>query len=316
MGKNQQTKFYFSTFLYFFCERKINAAEFKQTVIDLFRRHPFWFALFASALIHALFLSFRWGISEMQSRRLNTPLSVVLVNASSKPFPHKVFKLAQADLQGGGMSADQEASAMHRARLGAEARLEVLEKQQKQMLAKLDALHAQSNGRISGEEQQVLPQVNALEAELAKRLQENSRIPRHKVLTGSSTKAVVFAHYYESMRQKIEAYGSTFFPRANGRPLYGSLVIVVSIDAQGRIATNIKGVEGIEVRRSSGIPELDRQAVAIIRAASPFGAFPPEMRNQIDILDWVSTFDFTRNQNERMSEANPQSNANRLELRR
>ena len=125
----------------------MNAAEFKQTVIDLFRRHPFWFALFASALIHALFLSFRWGISEMQSRRLNTPLSVVLVNASSKPFPHKVFKLAQADLQGGGMSADQEASAMHRARLGAEARLEVLEKQQKQMLAKLDALHAQSNGR-------------------------------------------------------------------------------------------------------------------------------------------------------------------------
>ena len=294
----------------------MNATGFKRLFISGFRRHPFWFALLVSAFIHAIFLSFRWGVGEIQNRRLNTPLSVVLVNAHSKPIPQKVFKLAQADLQGGGMSVDQEASAMHRARLGAEARLEVLEKQQKQMLAKLDALHAQSNGRISGEDLRVAPQINSLEAELAKRLQENALMPRHKVLTGTSTKAVVFAHYYEAMRQKIEAYGSAFFPRANGHALYGSLVIVVSIDAQGRIATNAKGVEGIEVRRSSGISELDRQAIAIIRAASPFGVFPPEMRNQVDILDWVSTFDFTRNQGERELESDPRSNSNRLELRR
>jgi protein TonB len=96
------------------------------------------------------------------------------------------------------------------------------------------------------------------------------------------------------MRQKIEAYGSTFFPRANGRPLYGSLVIVVSVDAEGRIANNAQGKEGLSIGRSSGNPELDRQALAIVRASAPFGVFPAEMRNQIDILDWVSTFDFTR----------------------
>jgi len=257
-------------------------------------RYPFRFALCVSILIHILFLSFRWGIGEIQNRRLNTPLSVVLVNASNKIPPQKASKLAQADLQGGGKTENQEATAMHRARLGAEARLEVLEKQQKQMLAKLDEQRNRSGGRKSGDEQKITPQLNSLEAELAKRLQADAKEPRRKVMTGANTKAVTFAHYYDAMRQKIEAYGSAFFPRANGRPLYGSLVIVVSVDNQGRITTNAQGKDGLSIGRSSGNPELDRQALAIVRASAPFGPFPSEMRNQIDVLDWISTFEFTR----------------------
>ena len=261
---------------------------------DAWSRYPFRFALCASILIHIVFLSFRWGVGETQNRRLNTPLSVVLVNASNKTPPQKANKLAQADLQGGGKTETQEATAMHRARLGAEARLEVLEKQQKQMLAKLDEQRNRSGGRKSGDEQKITPQLNSLEAELAKRLQADGREPRRKVLTGANTKAVTFAHYYDAMRQKIEAYGSAFFPRANGRALYGSLVIVVSVDNQGRITTNAQGKDGLSIGRSSGNPELDRQALAIVRASAPFGAFPSEMRNQIDVLDWISTFEFTR----------------------
>jgi len=257
-------------------------------------RYPFRFALCVSILIHILFLSFRWGVGEIQNRRLNTPLSVVLVNASNKIPPQKANKLAQADLQGGGITENQEATAMHRARLGAEARLEILEKQQKQMLAKLDELRSRSGGRKSGDEQKITPQVNSLEAELAKRLQVDAKVPRRKVMTGANTKAVTFAHYYDTMRQKIEAYGSAFFPRANGRPLYGSLVIVVSVDNQGRITTNAQGKDGLSIGRSSGNSELDRQALAIVRASAPFGPFPSEMRNQIDVLDWISTFEFTR----------------------
>ena len=257
-------------------------------------RYPFRFALCASILIHIVFLSFRWGVAEIQNRRLNTPLSVVLVNASNKTAPQNASKLAQADLLGGGKTENQDATALHRARLGAEAKLEVLEKQQKQMLAKLDEQRNRSGGRKSGDEQKITPQLNSLEAELAKRLQSDGREPRRKVLTGANTKAVSFAHYYDAMRQKIEAYGSAFFPRANGRPLYGSLVIVVSVDNQGRITTNAQGKDGLSIGRSSGNPELDRQALAIVRASAPFGPFPSEMRNQIDVLDWVSTFEFTR----------------------
>jgi len=263
-------------------------------------RYPLRLALLVSLIIHILFLSFRWGVGEIQNRRLNTPLSVVLVNASNKTPPKQANKLAQADLQGGGKTENQEATALHRARLGAEARLEVLEKQQKQMLAKLDEQRAKSGGRKSGDDQRIAPQLNSLEAELAKRLQVDGREPRRKVLTGANTKAVSFAHYFDAMRQKIEAYGSAFFPRANGRPLYGSLVIVVSVDAQGRITTNAQGKEGVSIGRSSGNPELDRQALAIVRASAPFGPFPSEMRNQIDVLDWISTFEFTREGNDRL----------------
>ena len=264
------------------------------------RRHPFWLALCVSLFIHALFLSIRWGFGEIQNRRLNTPLSVVLVNASNKLPPKQANKLAQADLQGGGKTEDQDATALHRARIGTEARLEVLEKQQKQMLAKLDEERARAGGRKSGEEQKIAPQLNSLEAELTKRLQANGREPRRKILTGTNAKAVSFAHYYDAMRQKIEAYGSAFFPRANGRPLYGSLVIVVSVDAQGRITSNAQGQDGLSIGRSSGNPELDRQALAIVRASAPFGPFPSEMRKQIDVLDWISTFEFTRDGADRL----------------
>lgn len=267
---------------------------------DTWQRYPFRLALCISLLIHILFLSFRWGMEEIESRRLNTPLSVVLVNASNKVPPKRINKLAQADLQGGGTSETQDATALHRARLGAEARLEVLEKQQTQMLAKLNEQRAKAGGRKSGDDQKITSQLNSLEAELAKRLQVDGRQPRRKVLTGANTKSVTFAHYFDAMRQKIEAYGSTYFPRANGRPLYGSLVIVVSVDSQGRITTNAQGKDGVSIGRSSGNPELDRQALAIVRASAPFGPFPAEMRNQLDVLDWISTFDFAREGTDRL----------------
>ena len=276
-------------------EKLNRAATYLQ---NAWHRYPFRLALCVSLLIHILFLSFRWGIGEIQNRRLNTPLSVVLVNASNKAPPKQANKLAQADLQGGGQSVNQDATALHRARLGAEVRLEVLEKQQKQMLARLDEQRARSGGRKSGDDQKIAPQLNSLEAELAKRLQADGREPRRKVLTGANTKAVTFAHYFDVMRQKIEAYGSAFFPRANGRPLYGSLVIVVSVDAQGHITNNAQGKDGVSIGRSSGNPELDRQALAIVRASAPFGPFPAEMRNQMDVLDWISTFDFARDSND------------------
>ena len=91
------------------------------------------------------------------------------------------------------------------------------------------------------------------------------------------------------MRKQIEAYGTTHFPRAKGQALYGSLVVMVSVDQQGRLAK-----EGIKVMKSSGNQELDRQALAIIRSSAPFGRFTDRMRQQIDVLDWVSTFEFTR----------------------
>ena len=76
------------------------------------RRHPFSYALGLSILAHLIFLSFRWGIGEIENRRLNTPLSVVLVNASNPVAPKQANKLAQADLNGGGNTSNQDSSAL------------------------------------------------------------------------------------------------------------------------------------------------------------------------------------------------------------
>lgn len=85
---------------------------------------PLWIALAISLLIHLALLSQRWFNTPEVERRLNTPLSVVLVNASSPSPPQKAQKLAQANLDGGGLTIREDASALHRAHLGADARLE------------------------------------------------------------------------------------------------------------------------------------------------------------------------------------------------
>ena len=49
-----------------------------------------------------------------------------------------------------------------------------------------------------------------------------------------------------------------------------------------------------EVVRPSKSRVLDKRAVAIVRAASPFGAFTPAMRKQADQIVVTSRFRFTR----------------------
>jgi protein TonB len=65
--------------------------------------------------------------------------------------------------------------------------------------------------------------------------------------------------------------------------------MIVTVDALGRVVET-------EIVQSSGQPVLDRQAVAIVHAASPFGSFSNEMRAKADQLVVVSRFRFTREQ--------------------
>ena len=48
--------------------------------------------------------------------------------------------------------------------------------------------------------------------------------------------------------------------------------------------------------RSSGNPDLDRAALAIVRRAAPFGKFPPNMlsKDKDDLWVIITTFKFTR----------------------
>jgi protein TonB len=61
----------------------------------------------------------------------------------------------------------------------------------------------------------------------------------------------------------------------------------VTVDAEGRVIDT-------EVVRPSNSKILDRRAIAIVRAASPFGPFNAAMRRRADQIVITSRFKFTR----------------------
>jgi protein TonB len=50
----------------------------------------------------------------------------------------------------------------------------------------------------------------------------------------------------------------------------------------------------VQIRRQSGDPELDQAAVSVLKLASPFDAFPPELAQQYRVLRFVYEWRFSR----------------------
>jgi protein TonB len=131
-------------------------------------------------------------------------------------------------------------------------------------------------------------QLVELLAEIEKRVNEESARPRKRYVS-PATREVVYAQYYDGLRRRIEERGTRDFPTARGRKLYGELTMNIHIDHKGRV------IEA-EIVASSGNPTLDRRAVAIVQAASPFGNFSSEMLRGAEVLVVTSRFRFTRDE--------------------
>jgi TonB family protein len=82
--------------------------------------------------------------------------------------------------------------------------------------------------------------------------------------------------YLDSWRRKIERVGTMNFPSAARRRQFsGTPVIEVTIGADGRLVQTL-------IRRSSGHAEIDEAAMRILKLASPYDAFPPELAAKHD----------------------------------
>ncbi|NOV27386.1 energy transducer TonB [Cupriavidus necator] len=276
-------------------------------------------ALAISVAVHALLLMVRVAAPEVfEIKRSDAALDVVLVNAKSAQKPRKPTALAQANLDGGGDHDLQRATTPLPAQTltqdgdlvrQVQRRVEQLEQEQQRLLTQSrDAAPAVRNQPLKpGEKRQDTPQrgqdertstdeMAKLEAEIGRNLEHYAKRPKRFQLTATSAQAVDYAQYYDQLRRKIEARGTTDFPQRNGKPLYGQLILVINVNRQGKLGYNRDGynVDAIDVVKSSGDPVLDRQAVAIVRAAAPFGAFTAEMTSRQDILEVISTFKFSR----------------------
>lgn len=264
-------------------------------------------ALLASAAVHGALLTVHFvdpGRIERAFR--DTPLEVILVNARSDEPPAQPQAIAQVALAGGGDAAQGRATSplpvAQTVQLGdaaddARRRIDDLQQEQQQLLAQirrdLAALPPPDPRRESGtpqeqEQDERRRQLLQLLAEIEKRINDQNARPRKRYVS-PATREVPYAIYYDVMRRRIEERGTRDFPEAQGRKLYGELTMNLTVDAAGRVVD-------AEIIRSSTSRPLDQQAVAIVHAAAPFGAFSPAMRRQTDQIVVTSRFRFTRDE--------------------
>jgi periplasmic protein TonB len=262
-------------------------------------------ALFVSVAVHAALLTVRFVDPEGFNRIFqDTPLEVILVNSRSGEAPIKAQAIAQANLAGGGQ-ADRGRSTsplppsalieLGDANEEAHRQIEQLQEAQTQLLAQLrrelallpapDPRRDQGNPQERAQEERRRQLVQLL-AEIEKRINEDNLRPKKRYVS-PATREEVYAMYYDQLRRKVEERGTRNFPEYQGRKLYGELTMNVIVDAEGRVLDT-------EVVSPSNSRILDLRALAIVKAAAPFGSFTPAMRRRADQLVITSRFKFTR----------------------
>ena len=260
-----------------------------------------------SIAIHAALLTVRFVAPEQFNRVFqDTPLEVILVNAQTQERPEKAQAIAQAALAGGGDAARGRAtSPLPYSALTAigddfeerQKKLDAMQEQQTVMLTQLRKQlssmpqfdpREQSQQQDREQQEQKRKQLIKLLAEIEKRINEENARPKKRYIS-PATREEVYAVYYDGLRRKVEDKGTENFPEHKGKKLYGELVMVLTVNHDGRVLDT-------EIVQGSGTPQLDTRAQAIARAAGPFGHFGPAMRAKADQIAVVSRFKFTREQ--------------------
>lgn len=260
-----------------------------------------------SIAIHAALLTVRFVAPEQFNRVFqDTTLEVILVNAHTQERPEKAQAIAQAALAGGGDAAQGRASSpLPYSALTAigddfeerQKRLDAMQEQQAVMLTQLRKQlssmpqfdpRQQSAQQDREQQEQKRKQLIKLLAEIEKRINEENARPKKRYIS-PATREEVYAVYYDGLRRKVEDKGTENFPEHNGKKLYGELVMVLTVNHDGRVLET-------EIVQGSGNRQLDTRAQAIARAAGPFGHFGPAMRAKADQIAVVSRFNFTREQ--------------------
>ena len=264
-------------------------------------------AIALSLAAHAFLLTVRFVDPERFNKIFkDTPLEVVLVNARSDQRPAIAQAIAQANLAGGGEAAAGRATSplppaatveVGDALEDSRQRIERLQNEQQQLLAQIRReialLPPPDPSRDAGtpeerEREQRRKQLLRLLAEIEKRVNEENARPKKRYIS-PATREADYAIYYDGLRRRIEERGTRDFPEYQGKKLYGELTMNITVDADGRV------VEA-DIVRTSNSRVLDRRAIAIVRAAAPFGRFTTDMRRQTDQIVVTSRFRFTRDE--------------------
>jgi len=109
---------------------------------------------------------------------------------------------------------------------------------------------------------------------------------RDELWVTPDSRAASLAPYLDTWRRKVERVGTLNYPSAARRSARAaSPVLEVAVNSSGAL-------ERALISHSSGDAELDQASLAILRLASPFDPFPPELERQYRVLRFAYEWQF------------------------
>ena len=284
------------------------SAGLKRMLAFLPKVSPLALGIGISVFFHAYVLFLQFAPPDLANAMRERALDIILVNAKSAQKPKDAQALAQANLDGGGNTDENRRAktplpSTQTQAVGADIqqlqrRVQELEATQQRMLTQAKSLRRVAESQSASEQPTPVSSVSGLdlaesaramarlEGEISKSTDEYSKRPRKKFI-GARAEEYRFAQYIEDWRQKIERIGTLNYPPAARGKLYGSLLLTVTINADGTVTR-------IDINRSSGYKVLDDSARRIVQMASPYAAFPPDIRRDTDIIEITRTWYFTQ----------------------
>jgi protein TonB len=110
---------------------------------------------------------------------------------------------------------------------------------------------------------------------------------RDELWVTPDTRAATLAPYLDAWRRKVERIGTLNYPTvAKVAAAAAAPVVEVGIAADGKL-------DRVLIRRSSGNAELDQAALEILKLASPFDPFPPQLAQQYRVLRFAYEWQFS-----------------------
>lgn len=285
-----------------------SAAVLKRLLAFLPTLPPLALGIGISVFLHTTVLALHFKSPEASNTMREKAMDIVLVNAKSASKPRDAQALAQNNLDGGGNTDENRRAKTPlpptlQKNTGADIeqtqrRVRDLEARQQMLLTQAKSIRSVAPAQNASEQPTPTPNISGLdlaesaramarlEGEISKSIDEYNKRPRKKFI-GARTEEYRFAQYIEDWRQKIERVGTLNYPNSARGKLYGSLLLTVTIMADGQVSR-------IEINRSSGHKTLDDSARRIVQMAAPYAAFPPNIRRDTDVLEITRTWHFTQ----------------------
>ena len=268
------------------------------------------FTVFLAVIVHAM-LIFGLTFSLPDPDQFAPTLEITLANHRSEKTPDDADFLAQHNQEASGTEQDnRELTTEQQADFAAPDVREInpapqVKAAQPQVAQQAQVITTQTISRPSIDRTQPKPsdtqqeqegelednpvfsaEIASLQAKLDRQRQEYAKRPRIRRLTSVATRSAADAAYLHQWSTKIEQVGNRNYPEeALSQRITGNLQMAVTLNPNGTIRE-------LELTESSGVSMLDEAALQIVRLASPFDPFPPEIRKNTDQLVIIRTWSF------------------------